>query len=544
MLSPPSARRKVNALRHVFSVSVALLGVLAVSAWRSESVAAQSPPEVQVAQGRLVGLRVGSVETFLGVPYAAAPVGPNRWRAPQPAPHWRGVRTAEHFAPSCYQPLTAKGFGPWTREYVVQGRTSEDCLYLNVWAPVHAKRPLPVMMWIPGGGFISGSGSVPVYDGARLAARGIIVVTINYRLGVLGFFTDPALVAQARRNHEPPGNWGLQDMIAALRWLHTNIAAFGGDPSQITLAGQSAGSIAVQDLLTSPLAAGLFSRAIAESGLPGSIPVISLAQAETAGEALARAQDARTLEELRALSPEKLDAAAKMGSPAAMPIVDGVLLPGPPRQRFAAGYFAKVPILVGMDANDSVVFSGALPSSVTRSAWRAFLHSRFGVMAPRFAKLFPAHSDVARARAERAVRRDLGLAALYAWSRLWLMHSRVPAYVYIWTHVEPGPQSARWGAFHSSEIPYIFRTLNKSPQRRFTSLDRSISIRMSRYWTNFVKTGNPNGAELPVWRPLSVNSRQLMQLGARVTPRWFLPPATLRAMQKFVAQGGHVGLFN
>ena len=517
--------------------------MLALGGHRARCEAGEPAPQARITQGRLAGVRIGDVDSFLGIPYAAAPVGADRWRAPQPAPHWHGVRSADRFGPSCEQPITPSGFGPWTREYVVHGRVSENCLYLNIWAPAHARRPLPVMMWIPGGGFVSGSGSVPIYDGARLAAHGIIVVTINYRLGVLGFFTDPVLVAQARREHEPPGNWGLQDMIAALKWLHGNIAAFGGDPDQITIAGQSAGSIAVQELLTSPLAVGLFARAIAESGLADSIPAIRLARAEKAGQAFARAKGAVTLAALRALSPKALESATPMLSPVAMPIVDGVLLPASPEHRLAAGEVNHVPVLLGMNANDSVVFLGGLPSSVSRSAWRAFLRKNFAAMAPRFAKLYPARGNAGRARQMRAVRRDLGLAALYSWSRLWLAQGRAPAYAYLWTHVEPGPQSARWGAFHSSEIPYVFQTLGKAPARHFTAVDRMISRRMSRYWVNFVKTGNPNGPGLPAWPRLSAGAPRLMRLGARMWPRPFLPPAKLHAMRSFIAHGGHVGIF-
>ncbi len=516
---------------------------LTTLSWAGAGHATVRAPRAGVADGELSGLREGGVDAFLGVPYAAAPTGVNRWRAPQPLRPWHGVRLARHFAPSCLQTLSPRGIGPWSPEYMVHGRVSESCLYLNIWAPAHAARPLPVMVWIPGGAFISGSGSVPVYNGRHLAAQGIIVVTINYRLGVLGFFTDPALAAQAKRLREPPGNWGLQDMIAALRWVRRNIGAFGGNPRAVTVAGQSAGAIAVQELIVSPLARGLFARAIAESGLPNSLPTPSLATAERAGEEFARAKGATTLAALRALAPDRLaTTAAPMSSPLIMPIVDGKLLPAAPERLLARGRFAHIPVLIGLNADESTGFH-ANPVRLSRTAWHAYLRRTFAALAPRFAHLFPAPSARARARALRAVRRDLGLAALYQWSHLRLAHAHPPVYAYLWTHVEPGPRSSLWRVFHSSEIPYVFQTLAAAPQRHFTALDRVISRRMSRYWVNFVKTGDPNGAGLPHWPKLTRRRLRIMQLGARAVPRPILAPPLLRSMRAFIDSGGTPKLF-
>ena len=278
----------------------AALAALLLSAPCCGAQAGSTAPATRIPQGTLIGLGQGTVAAFLGVPYAAPPVGRNRWRAPQPAPSWEGSRPAKRFAASCWQVMTPRGVGPWTHEYVPQGRASEDCLYLNIWTSApQARRRLPVLVWVPGGGFVSGSGSAAVYDGAKLAAQGIVVVTINYRVGLFGFFVTPALATEAAREHEPPGNYGLQDMIAALQWVHRNIAAFGGDPGAITLGGQSAGAMAVHDLIVSPLATGLFERAIAQSGLPDSTPTVSLAAAERAGEAFARTKGAASLAALR-----------------------------------------------------------------------------------------------------------------------------------------------------------------------------------------------------------------------------------------------------
>ncbi|MGC8517631.1 MAG: carboxylesterase/lipase family protein [Steroidobacteraceae bacterium] len=501
-------------------------------------------PQIRVAQGVLEGVRAGHTVAFLGVPYAAPPIGPNRWRAPQPLRPWEGVRRAQHFAPSCLQTLSPQGFGPWSSEYGVHGALSENCLYLNVWAPAHPTHALPVMVWIPGGAFVSGSGSVPIYAGKHLAAHGIIVVTLNYRLGVFGFLTDPALAAEALRRHEPPGNWGLQDILAALQWVRTNIGAFGGNAHEVTLAGQSAGAMAVQDLLASPLAQGLFERAIAESGLPNSrlpdspMHLATLAAAERAGERFARAKGALTSAGLRALSPAALSTStAPMSSPLIMPSIDGRLLPASPEQRLAAGRVANIPMLIGMTADENTAFRDT-PATLTGAAWRARLQRRFGTLAARFARMFPARSPRGRARALRAMRRAVGLAALYHWSRLREAHLHAPVYAYLWTHVEPGPHSHRWRAFHSSEIPYVFGTLNAAAHRHFTPLDHAISRQMLHYWVNFIATGNPNGAGLAHWPALTAGKMLIMRLGAHPAAQPILPPRLLRALRAYISAGG------
>ena len=504
---------------------------------------AGNAPRVHLTQGWLRGRAQGPVDVFLGIPYAAPPVGAYRWRAPRPAKPWQGLRSAEHFGASCSQPVVRNGFGPWTREYFPHGAISEDCLYLNVWTPRRRTGRLAVLVWIPGGGFIGGSGSVPIYNGARLAAHGIVVVSINYRLGPFGFLTTPALVAQARRDHEPPGNYGLQDVIAALRWVHQNIAAFGGTPREVTIAGQSAGAISVQDLLVSPLATGLYQRAIAESGLPTTVPSVQLAQAERVGETFMRAHGARTLTAFRALPPRALEpAGAFMSGPQFFPIIDGQLVPATVDRLIAEGRARKVPVLIGMNANERSA-SSPLTRTLSRRLWHAFLRKDFGAMAPTFARLYPVKTARQRARAKRALQTNLGRAALYHWARLWLAHAQDPVYAYLWTHVEPGPQSAKWGAFHTSEVPYVFDTLDRSPGRPFTAADRAIARRMSAYWVDFVKTGNPNGPGLPAWPRLAHPHGPIMRLGTRMKTEPLLPPRVLSAMRIFMAHGGKTGLF-
>ncbi|HEX5462496.1 MAG TPA: carboxylesterase family protein [Steroidobacteraceae bacterium] len=507
--------------------------------------AAQMAPMAHIAQGALAGVRQGPAEAFLGVPYAAPPVGRHRWRAPQAAPYWQGIRPAKAFAASCWQHMTPGGVGPWTHEYLPQGPTSEDCLYLNIWTPAaDVRRRLPVLVWVPGGGFVSGSGSAAVYNGASLAAQGIVVVTINYRVGLFGFFVTPALAREAARDHEPPGNYGLQDVLAALHWVQRNIAAFGGDPDAITLGGQSAGAMSVHDIIVSPLATGLFQRAIAQSGLPDTEPTPSLAEAAEAGEAFARAKGAATLAALRALTPQELTSGAepKQG-PLLLPIIDGVLLPAPPAALLIPGAFADVPILAGIDADESTAFSTPLVASLSEAAWKADLEETFGTLAPRFASLYPAATGVERARSLRQLHHDLGLAALYSWSRTWRAHARSPVYGYLFDHLEPGPEAARWGVFHSSELPYVFGTLGAARQRHFTAVDRAISARLMRYWIDFVKSGDPNGAGLPSWPAMGAQDPEVMVLTATPKAGPVLPPRKLSAMQAFIASGGKPGIF-
>ena len=521
---------------------MALLPALAPAAVPAMSAATV----VRLPQGSLAGFRQGPSDAFLGIPYAAPPVGSNRWRAPQPAPRWEGVRAARRFAASCWQTINPAGVGPWTHEYLPQGRVSEDCLYLNIWTTApDLRHRMPVLVWIPGGGFVSGSGSAAVYNGAQLAAHGIVVVTINYRVGLFGFFVTPALAAQAAREHEPPGNYGLQDMIAALQWVQRNIAAFGGDPDAITLGGQSAGAMAIHDLIVSPLATGLFARAIIQSGLPDTEPTPSLADAEKEGERFARAEGATSLAALRALTPRQLNATSprvhdELGL---IPIADGVLLPAAPKTLLVPGAFIDVPILAGMDADEASNFSGPIVKSMSASAWKALLAKTFGALAPRFASLYPAGTGAQRARSARQLHRDLGLAGLYSWSQAWAAHARSPAYGYLFDHLEPGPASARWGIFHSSELPYVFGNLNAAPERHFTAVDRNLAARLMRYWVDFVKTGNPNGPGLTRWPAMTAGDPEVMVLTRDPAPRPVLPPRKLAAMQAFIAGGGKPGIF-
>ena len=504
--------------------------------------------QTRVAEGALAGKTEGAVTAYLGVPYAAPPTGDLRWKPPQTAASWQGERKAQQFAASCEQALTPNGFGPWTKEYVVDGAVAEDCLYLNVWTPARiGKERLRVLFWIYGGAFNSGSGSVPIYNGAALAAKGIVVVNVNYRVGVYGFLAHPELTAESPKHAS--GNYGLLDQVAALRWVKTNIAAFGGDPGRVTIAGQSAGAASVHFLIASPLAKGLFAQAIAESGSGMGLRTPDHAEAEGVGRRLStEGGDALTLPQLRRLTATEIDKrlAGMAGSnPAAgppalpfAPCVDGLFLP----DRASVGRNTNdTPILTGMTANE---FTGLNPNygHATAAGFTAQLTETYGPLAPKFAALYPVKSDAEGQAAVDAHSRDRGLASLYFWARGRFQSTRHPIYAYLWTHVEPGPEAARYKAFHSSEVPYVFDTLDSS-KRPFTAQDRAMAAQASGYWVNFVKSGNPNGQSLPTWPALTPTDPQIMELAEHARPRPVLAPNQIAAFEQFTRTGGQVSLF-
>ena len=313
----------------------------------------------QLAGGQVEGVQKEAVSAFLGIPFAAPPTGDLRWRPPQPGKGWTEVLQAAHFSPSCIQRDQTGGFGPWTTEYVIPGPVSEDCLFLNVWTPAESSRArLPVFFWIHGGGFDSGSGSVPLYDGTHLATQGIVVVSVNYRVNVFGFLAHPELTKESP--HDSSGNYGLLDQVAALRWVRDNIRALGGDPEQVTIAGQSAGAASVQYLMSSPLARGLFSRAIIESGPGRALSTTqSLEHAERSGVAFLESRGVDSIRELRELPVEAFGirpaAPPSSGSPPIRfgPVLDGWFLPEPATEAMADGEQADVPVLAGVAAEEA-----------------------------------------------------------------------------------------------------------------------------------------------------------------------------------------------
>jgi para-nitrobenzyl esterase len=513
-----NARPQENVMRPFRRLWFAALPILALAA------PAAAGPRVRTASGVVEGSTAAGVVAFNGIPYAAPPLGPGRWRAPGPAVPWHGVRDATRFGHSCWQAVSPQGFGPWSHEYVVDGDISEDCLFLNVWAPAHRRGASPVLVWIHGGGFNSGSGAIPIYDGAALAARGAVVVTINYRVGVFGFLAHPEITREAG---DAPTNFGLLDVIAALRWVRSNIAAFGGDPRLVTIAGQSAGAMAAQELVAAPAAKGLFARAIGESGLPRPLP--SLATAEAQGLAFAREKGAASVAALRALPAATLQPATGANAVRFVPVADGRLLASGPWRAAS-----DVPMLVGLNADEGS--AGDDYRSSDPAKLEALLRSTYGTVAGRAAALYPAATATERAEASVNLRRDAGLGALDAWATLRGGQARQPAFGYLFTHAEPGAEASRWGAFHSSEIPYVFGTLAAAPERAFTADDRRLSDRLAAMWLSFMRKGDPNGPGLPTWPALTTAGPTILRIGDVPRPQPLLPPLILKLARQSRAE--------
>lgn len=470
-----------------------------------------------------------TITAFKGIPYAAPPVGQLRWQAPRPAAAWSTVRKADQFSASCIQTITGER-KPWTYEFMAHNKISEDCLYLNVWTPAKtAGEKLPVYFWIHGGGYVEGSAAVPAYDGENLARRGVVVVTINYRLGAFGFLAHPELTREAGQS----GNYGLLDMVAALQWVQKNIAAFGGDAGNVTISGQSAGSGGVHNLVASPLAARLFHRAIAESGssytVPNAMRTRTLADAEKDGVKFAADVGASSLAELRAKSPEALMAKVSPGPGAFRPVVDGHFLPADPMQIYAQGKQNDVPELTGLNADEGSAATDYGTQSMT--AYQNTMQQRYGERADAFFKLYPNSTQDQSGAAQVAAARDNGKVSMFLWAGARAKTAKTKAFTYYWTHTMPGPDGARYGAFHTSEVPYVFNTLNQS-KRPWTDQDRKLAELAGSYWVNFMKAGDPNGKGLPTWPAYSSSSPVTMELGASPGPRALADKAKLEFWEK------------
>jgi para-nitrobenzyl esterase len=464
-----------------------------------------------------------SITVFKGIPFAAPPVGRLRWQPPQPAAPWQGVRKADRFSPECIQNIVTER-KPWTHEFMAHGEISEDCLCLNVWTPAKsASAKLPVFVYIHGGGNNEGSGSVAVYDGEGLAKKGVVMITINYRLGVLGWYTHPELTAESP-NHAS-GNYGLLDQIAALKWIQANIAAFGGDPARVTIAGQSAGASAVHNLTASPLARGLFHRGIAESGSGvGRGGGRMLAEQEQDGLKFAAAKSARSLADLRAMPWKDLvaDVPGATPNPATGataqwrfgPVVDGYSLPAPINEIFAQGKQNDVSFITGGNAHEG----GGLPHpDTTPDQFQKQARQRYAEMADDFLKLYPAGDIAQAAAAQNESSWDQTRTSTYLWAVGRAKTAKTPVYTYFWTHALPGPEADKYGAFHTSEVPYVLNSLSRS-DRPFTDADRKIADMLSSYWVNFAAKGNPNGKGLPKWPAVGEKSGMTMEVGDQFRP--------------------------
>jgi para-nitrobenzyl esterase len=492
-------------------------GILCAIAMMSSAAKSEGKPEtatpVSTQGGSVSGTASsdGKINIYRGIPFAAPPVGDLRWRAPQPAKRWKGVLKADHYGASCMQKLARERL-PWTKEFMVQDQDSEDCLYLNIWTPANsAHEKLPVFVWIHGGGFTEGSGSVPVYEGTELARTGLVVVTINYRLGVFGLLAHPELTAESP-NHSS-GNYGLEDQTAALQWIRKNIQSFGGDPNRVTIAGQSAGAFSVHAQIASPLAKGLFQRGIAESGTGAiSMPIPTLAEAEKSGLAFAESKGTHSLKELRGLPAATLmppDSQQFGEGPQFSMVVDGWFFPDDPAKILADAKQNDVPLITGWVANDYRLMSGA---TLSAEEFRKQATERYGPMAEDFLKLYPAGSDADAVQSQMESARDRSRVSMYVWVLRRARTSKTPVYTYFFTQVLPDPVHPEFGAFHTGEVPYLFRNLAIF-DRPFKPVDHRVSDVISAYWKDFAETGNPNGAALPEWAPASAGNATTMEIG-------------------------------
>lgn len=464
--------------------------------------------KVKVEGGTISGAvnTTGDVQVFKGIPFAAPPVGALRWRAPRPVTPWTGVKSCTAFGPSPMQD-TPEPFSMWTEEFLIRKEPiNEDCLYLNVWTSAKAatdKRP--VLVWIYGGGFGSGGANAPIYDGEAMAKKGIIFVSMNYRVGIFGFFAHPELTKES--GHGASGNYGLMDQIAALKWVQKNIAAFGGDPANVTIAGQSAGSMSVNALVASPLAKGLFHRAIGESGASFTNENLSLAKAEEEGVKLMGTLKAASLKDLRAIPAETLQR-SKTGGPS--PIIDGYVLPQPIVDLFKAGRENKVDLLTGWNQDEGFLFGPAK----TAEDFKKEATQKYGDEAAAFLHYYPAGKDAEAAQSQQDFSRDMTFGMQnYAWANMQAVQgSRI--YVYRFVRKPPATgEYVKYGAFHTGEVPYAYDNL-KFVDRPWEAIDRTLATEMSTYWANFAATGDPNGKGLPQWDRYTPANKQIMFLDA------------------------------
>lgn len=492
--------------------------------------AAQAQDELSQARaktrnGQLEGVldKNTGVRSFKGIPFAAPPVGDLRWKEPQPVKNWTGVRKADKFGPRAMQRALFGDMG-----FRSDG-VSEDCLYLNVWTPANSsKERLPVLVYFYGGGLMAGDGSEPRYDGESMAQKGIVSITVNYRLTVFGFFSHPELSKESPTHSS--GNYGFLDQYAALKWVQENVAAFGGDPKRVTIAGESAGSISVNAQMVSPLSQNLFSAAIGESGsMLGTLPAISLTEGEQIGTKFAEIAGAKTLAELRAIPAEQLlEATAKPGVPRFMANVDNYFFPKSPMELYTEGMQSKVPLLVGWNSEELGFFGILGKEKPTKENYEKAVKALYNDKAEEVLKLYPASTDedVAQAATNLSSDRFIGFST-WKWSDLHSKTGKHPVYRYMYDRPRPAMRAemgnasaglaggvvkgdapkmppAR-GAVHSAEIEYALGNLASNKVYDWTADDYKVSKTMQEYFANFIKTHNPNGKDLPKWPAVTPN---------------------------------------
>lgn len=470
-------------------------------------VAYGQQPIAATNYGKVMGYAEGQLHVFKSIPFAAPPVGALRWQPPQPPHPWQGIKQCTAFSASPLQPPPVP-FLMWTEEFIAPpSPLSEDCLYLNVWTPsLDPAARLPVFVWIYGGGFTSGAAACAIYDGAAYAKKGVVFVSLNYRVGVFGFLAHPALSQSSPFGVS--GNYGLLDQIAALRWIRDNISAFGGDPSNVTIAGQSAGAMSVNCLVASPLAKGLFHKAIAQSGglLSGRF-TSTLNDGEQRGLQFQQRAGAADLEQLRSMDADSLvRVAMKMGGLRFGPLLDGAVLPHDLNKAFAQGQFNDVPLLGGWVTGD-----GALMATPTLTS-QQFVHSiqgLYGTASDAILALLP-HASASEVASSQQQLNLLSFAI--GGMHRWATHSKQPVFMYEFSHVPPDkPGFPNYGAFHTAEVPYALGNLD-TWKRNWQPDDRVLEEQMSSYWLQFIRTGDPNKQGLPAWPPYTPRDMRIMHL--------------------------------
>jgi para-nitrobenzyl esterase len=471
--------------------------------------------QVLTESGVISGTRTNRLSVYKGIPFAAPPVGDLRWRPPVRVAPWNGPRKADTFAPACMQEgVSMPG--------EIAPAVSEDCLYLNIWSPANtetkaAHEHLPVIVWIYGGGYINGSASMPLYWGDQLAQKGVVVVTIAYRLGPLGFLALPELTRESP--HHSSGNYGLLDQIAAFEWVQRNIAAFGGDPKCVTIAGQSSGSISVSILMASPLASGLFQRAIGESGglfEPVQLaPKYLLANAERDGDKYAVSLGAPSLMELRRLPASRLTGNA---GGIVHPVIEPFVLPLTPYEAFTGGQQNDVPLLIGSNADEARALVDV--SHETAATFDSDLEHSVGQLPPALVAAYPHATDTEARQAQLDLERDLRFGwDMWAWARLQAGTGKSPVFYYSFRQQPPFPADsvyAGWGASHFAELWYVFDHLDQSPWK-WTAADRKLAEEISGYWVNFARSGDPNGTGLPAWAAFTNADGKVQYLADPIT---------------------------
>ena len=493
----------------------------------SQSPKETAAPVVKIANGALEGTDESGIRTFKGIPFAAPPVGNLRWKEPQPVKNWEGVRKADKFGPRAMQRAV---FGDMNFR---SNGVSEDCLYLNVWTPAKSgNEKLPVLVYFYGGGFIAGDGSEPRYDGESLARRGIVTVTVNYRLTIFGFFAHPELTKESP--HHSSGNYGLLDQSAALKWVQQNIAAFGGDPKRVTMGGESAGSFSVSAQMASPLSKNLISAAIGESGsLLGTLPPAPLAEAEQTGLKFANSIGAKSLAALRAMSAEELlETTAKPTTPRFAVTIDGYFFPKSPLEIFSKGEQAHVPLLVGWNSEEMNYRAIMGQDKLTKESFDATLQKLYGDRAAEIARLYGGSTDEELEHGATALASDRFIGySTWKWSDMQSKTGGKPVYRYLYERARPAMRAemgnavaglaggviksndtaavkmpAPGGAVHSSEIEYALGNLPTNRVYDWQPEDYKVSEILEAYFANFIKTSNPNGLGVPTWPVITAGS--------------------------------------